>query len=236
MMKERGMEVVMPCVPEIVAFDDDKLGEAFANLESSMKMDLNQIAISEEHIHRHRLEIALTFLSIYCSDNGPLFHGLRLKIDSLHHEIRTTMSSFKQASATLDTLNKLEEKEKLVDEKYSQQMEAAINLVSEISNTKKGMAELKEEILQAQLNSKEKEFKGYEVKFSSLEQQKEEQVSDTMGLMEEYEVVKKDKSRVVEGQTKARREVEKVKNDWPSCVANLRKTTLLLAILLKRKL
>ncbi|XP_054777467.1 uncharacterized protein LOC129285700 isoform X4 [Prosopis cineraria] len=238
MMKEgaHDNEVEMPCVPEIAAFDDNKLSEAVANLESSLKMDLNQIAISEEHIHR--LENALTFLSTYCSDNGPLFHGLRLKIDSLHQEIKTTLSSFKQASATIYTLNKLEEKEKLIDEKYSQQMEAATTLVSEISNTKKSMAELKEEIskLQVELNSKDKEFKDSEVKLSSLEQQKEEQISDTMRLMEEYEVVKKDKSRVVEGQTKARKEVEKVKNDWPSCVANLRKTTHLLAILLKRKL
>ncbi|XP_054777657.1 uncharacterized protein LOC129285790 isoform X2 [Prosopis cineraria] len=236
-MKESAdMEIKMPCNSEIAAFEDDEVAKTFADLESSLKMDLNQIASSDDH--SHRLENALNFLSTYCSYNGPLFHGLKGKIDSLHHEIRSTVFSFKQASATLETFNKLEEKEKLIDEKHAQQMEEAIGLVSKLHNTKKCMAELKEQIsmLQADLKRKEEEFKDCEIKLSSLQHQKERRFSDTMGFMEEYEAVKRDKFYMVDGQAKARQDLERVKKEWPFCVVNLRKTVLLLEILLQRKL
>ncbi|KAK4254256.1 hypothetical protein QN277_009660 [Acacia crassicarpa] len=230
------MEVSMSCVSNIAALEDDKVAKAFSDIESSLKMDLYQIAISEEHTHR--LENALNFLSSHFSVEGPSSHGLvRRKIEALHQEIQRIISSFKQSSDTLDTFTKLKEKEKWMDEQHSQRLEAATTLVSEIRNTEDYMNELKQQIcrLQEELKGKEKEFEEYEIKLSSLQKQKKECVWETIEFMEQYEAVKKDKSYVGDGQTKARQEIKKLENQWPSCVADLRKTSFILGILLKYK-
>ncbi|KAI9103522.1 hypothetical protein K1719_023145 [Acacia pycnantha] len=230
------MEVSLSYVSNIADFEDDKVAKAFSDTESSLKMDLHQIAFSEEHTHR--LENALNFLSTHFSEEEPSSHGLvRRKIESLHQEIQRIISSFKQSSETLDTLTKLKEKEKWIDEQHSQRLEAATTLVSEIRNTEDYMNQLKEQIcrLQEELKSKEKEFEEYEIKLSSLQKQKKECVWETIEFMEEYEAVKKDKSYVGDGQTKARQEIKKLENQWPSCVADLRKTSFMLGILLKHK-
>ncbi|KAI9103552.1 hypothetical protein K1719_023175 [Acacia pycnantha] len=236
MRDDSDMEVDLSYVSNIAAFEDDKVAKAFADIESSLKMDLHQIAISEEHTHR--LENVLNFLSTRFSEEEPSSHGLvRHKMESLHLEIQRIISSFKQSSDTLDTFTKLKEKEKWIDEQHSQRLEAATTLVSEIRNTEDYMNELKEQIcrLQEELKSKEKEFKEYEIKLSSLQKQKKECVWETIEFMEEYEAVKKDKSYVGDGQTKARQEIKKLENQWPSCVADLRKTSFMLGILLKHK-
>ncbi|KAI9103679.1 hypothetical protein K1719_023302 [Acacia pycnantha] len=230
------MEVGLSYVSNIAAFEDDKVAKAFSDIESSLKMDLHQIAISEEHTHR--LENALNFLSTHFSEEEPSSHGLvRHKMESLRLEIQRIISSFKQSSDTLDTFTKLKEKEKWIDEQHSQRLEAATTLVSEIRNTEDYMNELKEQIcrLQEELKRKEKEFEGYDIKLSSLQKQKKECVWETIEFMEEYEAVKKDKSYVGDGQTKARQEIKKLENQWPSCVADLRKTSFMLGILLKHK-
>ena len=53
--------------------------------------------------------------------------------------------------------------------------------------------------------------------------------------MEEYEAVKKVKSYVENDQTKASQELEKLENEWPTCIAELRKNALLMRILLNEK-
>ncbi|XP_054777520.1 uncharacterized protein LOC129285715 isoform X2 [Prosopis cineraria] len=238
MMSEGAdVEVDMPCIPKIASFEDDKVADAFADIESLLKMDLNQIANSEEHTHR--LENALSFLSTHCSEiNEPSTHGLRGKLESFRHETQNILSSFKLASSTLDTFIKHEERKNLIHEQHSQRMKAAIDLVSEISKADNRMAGLKEKIssLHAELNNKEKELKDCETKLSSLKEKKKKSVRDTIGFMEEYEAVKKEGSHMVDDQTRARKELEKVENQWPSCVANLKKTTFLLGSLYSRKL
>ncbi|XP_028753096.1 uncharacterized protein LOC114712716 [Neltuma alba] len=231
------LEVGLPCISKIAALEDDKVAKAFADIESSLKMDLHQIINSKEQTNR--LENALDFLSTHFSEEEPFSHSLiRGKIDFLHQEIQRFLSSFKRASDNLDLFTKLQEKEKQIGEEHSQRMDAATTIVSEIRNAEDYMIELKEQItrLQAELKSKEKKFQDCEIKLTSLHKQKNECVLDTIGFMEEYEAVKKDKSYVVDGQTKASQELKKVENQWPSCVAELRKTALLLGILLQQKL
>ncbi|XP_028753120.1 uncharacterized protein LOC114712744 [Neltuma alba] len=228
------LEIGLPSISKLAALEDDKVAKAFVDIESSLKMDLHQIANSEEHTNR--LENALNLLSTHFSEEEPSSHGLiRGKTDSLHQEIQRILSSFKQASGNLDKFTKLREKEKWIDEQHSQRMEEATTLVSEICNTEDYMIKLKEQIarLQAELKSKGEEFEDCEIKLSSLRKQKKECVLDTIRLMEEYEAMKKDKSYVVDGQTKPSQELKKVENQWPSCVAELRKTALLLGILLQ---
>ncbi|XP_028786572.1 uncharacterized protein LOC114742488 [Neltuma alba] len=230
------LEVSQPCISKIAAFEDDKVAKAFDDLESSLKMDLNQIANSKEHTHR--LENALNFLSTYFCKDGTSSHSLIIgKIDSLREEILKFISSFKQANDKLDRFTKLPKKEKWVDEEYAQKMEAGNTLVSEIRNTENCMIELEEQVsrLQAELKSnKEKELEDCKIKLSSLQKQKKECVLDIIRFMEEYEVVKRDKSHVVDGQIKASQELKELENQWPSCLADSRKTALLLEILLQQ--
>ncbi|KAF7842591.1 putative disease resistance protein [Senna tora] len=238
--EDTDMGVGMPYVSNIAAGEDDnKVARAFANLEASLKMGLNEIANSEEDIIR--LQNALNFLSSHCSEeeDGAPSHGLSATIDSLHQEIQSIISSFKQASSTIDTFTKLEGKEKhVIIEELPQRKKAANTLNSEIDKTEKSMAELKEQILrlQAELNRKEKEFKECEIKLSCLQEKKKKSVWDNMGFMKEFVDVKKDRSHMEQEQIKARQELENSKIKWSSCVANLKKTTMLLGIYLKQKI
>ncbi|KAF7842575.1 putative disease resistance protein [Senna tora] len=239
------MEVHKPIVSKFaVVEEDNNVAKAFADLEVSLKMGLNEIATSEENILR--LQNALNLLSNHFSEDGPPSHGLSATIDSLHQEFQSILSSFKQASSTIHTFNELEEKEKcMINEELPQRKQEAKNLVSEIFKTEKAMvvaqqkeAELKEQIsrLQAELKSKEKEINDCEMKLLYLQEQKKKSVSETMRFMKDFEDVKKDKSLMMEEEIKARQELEKVDAKWSSCVTNLRKTTLLLGIHLNHNL
>ncbi|KAF7842578.1 putative disease resistance protein [Senna tora] len=195
MEEDTDMGVGMPYIPNIAAIEDDnEVAKAFADLEASLKMDLNKIASSEED--NLRLQNALKFLSSHCSEeDGAPSPGLSATIDSLHQEVQSILSSFKQASSTISTFTELEGKEKhMINEELPTRKLAANTLNSDIDKTEKSMAELKEQILrlQAELNSKEKEFKECEIKLSCLEEQKKKSVWDNMGFMKEFVDVKKD--------------------------------------------
>ncbi|KAI9071596.1 hypothetical protein K1719_046436 [Acacia pycnantha] len=172
---------------------------------------------------RLRLENPLNTWSSHCSDDG-----LKAKMHSLQQEIQIVLSSFKQAYNTSDIVTKLEQKEKLMIGQSSHQKGAAMTLLSEIHKTQTREAELKEKIykLQAELHSKEKEIKQCEVKLLSLVEQKKKSVSDTMGFIKELEAVKKE----------IRSKLENVNSKWSSCLANLKKTSLMLGVHLKQKL
>ncbi|KAF7842573.1 putative disease resistance protein [Senna tora] len=236
---DSDMRVGMPYVSNIAAREDDnKMAKAFANLEASLKMGLNEIANSEEDILR--LQNALNILSSHFSkEDGAPVRGLSTTIDSLHQEIQSIISSFKQASSAISTFTELEGKEKhMINEELPQRKKAANTLHSEIDKTEKSMDELKEQILrlQAELNRKEKEFKECEIKLSCLEEEKKKSVWDNLGFMKEFVDVKKDRSHMEDDQIKARQDLEKSKMKWSSCVANLKKTTMLLGIYLKQKI
>ncbi|XP_028754239.1 uncharacterized protein LOC114713727 [Neltuma alba] len=211
------MEVHMPCASKITAHEDDsEVTKALADLEASMKMGLNEIAGSEES--KLCLENALNTLSSHCSDDG-----LKAIIHSLQQEIHTVLSSFM-----------LEHKQKLMTEQRLQRKGAAMALLSEIQKTQNSMVEaqtravdLRKQIfkLQTELDSKENEIKECDNKLLSLEKQKKESVSDTIEFIKELEAVKKERSHL-----------ENVDSKWSSCLANLKKTSLLLGVHLKQKL
>ncbi|XP_028754235.1 uncharacterized protein LOC114713721 [Neltuma alba] len=218
--------------------DDNEVTKALADLEASLKMDLNEIASSEES--RLCLQNALHTLSSHCSDDN-----LKATVHSLQQEIQTILSSFKQAYATIETATNLEQKEKVMIEQRSHRKEAAMTLLSEIHKTQNSMvetqtreAELKEQIskLQDELYYKEKEIKECEIKLSSLQEQKKKCVSDTIEFKKELEAVKKDRSCMVEDRIKAKHQLENVHSRWSSCQANLKKTSSQLGIHLKQKL
>ncbi|KAF7842972.1 putative disease resistance protein [Senna tora] len=223
--------------------NDNNVAKAFADLEVSLKMGVNEIATSEEN--SIRLRNALNLLSTHFSKDGAPSHGLSATIDSLHQEFQSILSSFKQASSTVGAFTELEEKEKfMINEELPRRKQEARTLVSEISKTEKSMgeaqqkeAEMKEQIsrLKANLNSKEKEIKNCEFKLLSLKEQKNKSVSETIKFMKEFEDVKKDKSEMMEEERKARQELEKVDVKWSSCVTNLRKTTVMAGIHLNHK-
>ncbi|KAF7842571.1 putative disease resistance protein [Senna tora] len=195
--EDTDMGVGVPYVSNIAAGEDDnKVARAFANLEVSLKMGLNEIANSEEDILR--LQNALNILSSHFSkEDGASVRGLSTTIDSLHQEIQSIISSFKQASSAISTFTELEGKEKhMINEELPQRKKAANTLHSEIDKTEKSMDELKEQILrlQAELNRKEKEFKECEIKLSCLQEKKKKSVWDNMGFMKEFVDVKKDSS------------------------------------------
>ena len=59
------LKLGQPHISKTSAFKDDKVAKAFGDIESSLKMDLHQIANSEEHTCR--LDNALNFLCTYFS-------------------------------------------------------------------------------------------------------------------------------------------------------------------------
>ncbi|XP_028753123.1 eisosome protein 1-like [Neltuma alba] len=211
------IEVHMPYASQVIAYEDDsEVAKALGDLEASMKMGLEEIASSEES--KLCLENALNTLSSHCSDDG-----LKAIIHSLQQEIQNVLSSFK-----------LQQKQKLMTEQCLQRKGAAMSLLSEIQKTQNSMveaqkkaAELKEQIfkLQTELDSKENEIKECDNKLLSLEKQKKESVSDTIGFIKELEAVKKKRSQL-----------ENMDFKWSSCLANLKKTSLLLGVHLKQKL
>lgn len=233
----------MPHVSKIsVPEDAGEATKALFDLEATLKMNLNEIASSEES--RLRLQNALSILSSHCSEDGPPSHGLQATIHSLQQEIQTVLSSFNQAHATIVTFNKLEQKEKLINEERSQRMEVAIALLSEIHSTESFLAEarlkedeLKEKIskLQDELYSKVKEIEECEINLSSLKEQKKKSVSNTIGFIKEFEEVKKERSHMVEDHMKAKQELQNIHVKWSSCLSNLKKTALLLGVHLQQK-
>ncbi|KAI9095664.1 hypothetical protein K1719_026224 [Acacia pycnantha] len=233
------MEVHMPCASKITAHEDySEVTKALSDLEASLKIDLNEIASFEES--RLCVENSLSTLYSHCSHDG-----LKATIHSLQQEIQTILSSFKQAHATIDTVTELEQKEKLMTEQRLQRKEAAKTLLSEIHMTQNFMveaqtreAELKEQTskLQAELCSNEQEIKECEIKLLSLQEQKKKIVSDTIGFIKELEAVKKERSRMVEDQIKARHQLENENSKWSSFLANLKKTSLLFGVHLKNNL
>ncbi|XP_054776995.1 filament-like plant protein 1 isoform X2 [Prosopis cineraria] len=216
--------------------------KALFDLEATLKMSLNEIASSEES--RLRLQNALSILSSHCSEDGPPSHGLQATIHSLQQEIQTVLSSFNQGHATIVTFNKLEQKEKLINEERSQRKEVAIALLSEIHSTESFLAEahlkeeeLKEKIskLQDELYSKLKEIEECEINLSSLKEQKKKSVSNTIGFIKEFEEVKKERSHMVEDHMKAKQELQNIHVKWSSCLSNLKKNALLLGVHLQQK-
>ncbi|XP_028791087.1 protein IWS1 homolog [Neltuma alba] len=238
------MEVHIPDVSKIAALrDDNELKKALTDLEASLKMSLSEITCSEES--KLRLENALNILSSHCSEEGAPSHGLQATIHSLQQEIQTVLSSSKQAYASIDTFNELERKEKLITEEASKRKEAATTLLSKIHNKESSLAEaqqkeaeLKEKIskIQAEVYRKEKEIQECEIELLSLKEQKKKSVFETMGLINQFDAVKRERYHMEEENIKAKQQLQNMDVKWSSCLSNLRKVTLLLGVHLQHKL
>ena len=198
-----------------------QLAQAIANLEASLKMPLNDIANSEKSTLQ--LETTLSFLSSHCWDDGTLFDELKGTIDILHQDFPIILSSYKKASTTIDKFKEHDEKINSIKEKHPQQMDAALTLVSDISKTKKTIAEaqqkeidLKEQIFRLlfELEDTERKIKDCEVSLLSLEEKKKQFHEHAIGLQNEYETVKKERFKMFEGQRKAQRELVEVDDKW----------------------
>ncbi|KAI4357312.1 hypothetical protein L6164_001269 [Bauhinia variegata] len=203
------------------ALEDGLVVEALFDLEAFLKMPLKDIANSEAN--SLRLENAINFLSRSCNEEGSLLAGLKDRIDSICRDVLNHLSSFKQASASLDEFKLLKEKEKSIKEELPLRKEVASNLFSNISRTKNSMAEarqkeadLKEQIskLQLELKAVKKDILDYEANLSSLEQQKEKLHTEVKTFKEEFEFVKKSKSEKVGNQRKAQQKLLKLDSEW----------------------
>ena len=223
---EKGAQVGFRNISHACLTGNNEVARAFADLEASLKMSLEEIACSEEK--RVCLENALKFLSNHYHEDEASSNGLKATIKSLCQEIPSILSSFKEASIRLgstETFHKLEETDKYINEELPQRMKAAVSLVSEIHKIQQKEAQLKEQIfsLQDELKKKEREIKDCEMKLSFLQEKKKKSVSETIGFLEDFEGVKKGRSQIMEDRKKVRQELEK----WSSCVAKWWKATLL---------
>jgi len=124
----------------------------------------------------------------------------------MHQEFPSILCSFKQGFATTDKLSALE----------ASRNEEAITLVSKISEADNfyDEAQLKEVALKEQIIRLKEEIKVCEAAFSSLEEEKNKCIAETIGYKMELENVRKDKSQMVEDQRKVREELLEVAYEW----------------------
>ena len=218
---EKGSEVQEP-MPSVSAIPSDRLNlkdhqllaRAFADLESYLKMPLKDIANSD--VNSQCLENALKFLSSWSCGNGAPLEGLKVKVDSLLQNMPSILSSFKQASATIDKFTVLDQRQKSIKEELPQRKEAADTLEKSIAEAQQKEATLRETFyrLQAELQSIENEIKQHETHLSSLKEQAKKLNANTMDFLKDFEAIKKDKSEIVEDPRKAQQELFNASCEW----------------------
>ena len=219
MEKDTNFQKPLPSVP-IIPLDylnlgDNKLAaKAFEDLKVYLKKPLEDIANSESS--SCCLENALKFLSSWSSGNGASLEALKATIDSLLQNLLNILSSFKQASATIDKLAVLEKKQKSINNELPQRKEAANTLEKSIAEAQQKEADLEENFfrLQAELKSVENEIKEHEVLLLSLKDQEKKLHMDTVNFSKEFEFVKRDKLKMVEDESKAQEQLFKAKYEW----------------------
>ncbi|KAI4316042.1 hypothetical protein L6164_024060 [Bauhinia variegata] len=204
-----------------LTLEDNLVAEALTDLQFYLGVPLKGIASDEAA--SLRLEKALNFLSCHYFEDDIVSYELRASIDSLHQEFPSILSSFKQASATVDRFTLLEDKEKSMKEELPQRMESAVTLIGNISKTDMSMAEIQQEEaslieqisrLQDELNNTERRKRECEAGLSSLQEQKNKCIAETKEFKTEFESVKEGKSRMIEDHRKAQQKLFKVNNKW----------------------
>ena len=206
---------------EHLNLEKSHVAKAFADLEAYLKMPSKDIVNLE--FSNHCLENALKFLSSWSCKNGAPLEAFKTIIDSLLQDLPSILSSFKQASSTIQEVALLDEKDKLIQEQLPQRKEVAVNLISEISATKKSIVKaqqketsLREQIygLQVELKRTEDEIQGHEAHLSSLNEHRSKLHEDIVGFQKEFENIKKGKFEMVEDQRKAQQELFNVNHKW----------------------
>ncbi|KAI4357062.1 hypothetical protein L6164_001036 [Bauhinia variegata] len=132
--------------------EDNLVAEALADLQVFLKVPLKDIASSKAA--SLSLENALNFLSCHSFEDGAVSYELKDAIDSLHQDFPSILSSFTQASATIDRFTALEGKEKSLKEELPRLKESVVTLITKIFKTEQKEASLAEQIsrLQVELN------------------------------------------------------------------------------------
>ncbi|KAI4315938.1 hypothetical protein L6164_023965 [Bauhinia variegata] len=204
-----------------LTLEDNSVAKALADLQVSLEVPLKDIASNDAA--SLRLENALNFLSCHSFEDDFVSYELKASIDSLHQEFPSIVSSFQQASATVDRFTLLEDKEKSVKEELPQRMESAVTLIGNISKTEMSMAEIQQEEaslieqisrLQDELNNTERRKRECEARLSSLQEQKNKCIAETKEFKKEFESVKEDKSQMIADHRKAQQKLFKVNNKW----------------------
>ena len=166
--------------------EDNRVEKTLVELEKYLKMSLKDILSSETN--NICLLSALNFLSNLPFKDVTLSDGLKDIIDTMQQEFPSIVCSFKQGFATTNKLVELEARQNEVVSKISE----AENFYDE--------AQLKEVVLKAAL--------------SSLEEEKNKCIAETMGYKMELENVRKHKSEMVEDQRKVQQELFEVAYKW----------------------
>ena len=194
--------------------DNQLVAKAFDDVETYLNMPLKDIANNE--FNSICLVNALKFLSSWSSGNGSSLEAFKTAIDSLLQNLPCILSSFKQASITIDKFMVLEEKYKSIKEELPQQKEAANTLEKCIVDAQQKKAYLREKLyrLQAELDSTENEIKEHDIHLMSLKEQGKKFHMDTINFSKKFESIKKGKSEMTEDRNSAHEQLLEANHKW----------------------
>ncbi|XP_052725046.1 uncharacterized protein LOC128194192 [Vigna angularis] len=160
--------------------EDKLVGKTLAELEKYLKMSLKDIVSSETN--SLCLLSALNFLSNLPFKDVKVSDGLKHIIDTMHRHLPSILFSFKQGFATTDKLAELEAR------------------ANEVTIKKKFYDEVqrKEVVLKQQIIRLKEEIRVCEVALSSLEEEKNKCIAETVEYKTELENARKDESQMLE--------------------------------------
>ncbi|KAK7382358.1 hypothetical protein VNO80_01209 [Phaseolus coccineus] len=184
--------------------EDNIVGKTFVKLEKYLKMSLKDIVSSETN--SISLLSALNFLSNLPFKDVTLSDGLKDIVGTMQQEFPSIVCSFKKGFATTEKLAELE----------ACGNEVTITLGSKISEAKNfyDEAQLKEVVLKEQIIRLKEEIIVCEDALSSLEEEKNKWIAETIRYKMELENVRKDRSQMVEDQRKVQQELFEVTYKW----------------------
>ncbi|QCD89324.1 hypothetical protein DEO72_LG4g268 [Vigna unguiculata] len=160
--------------------EDNLVAKTVAELEKYLKMPLKDIVSSETNTLS--LLSALNFLSNLPFRNVTVSDGIKHIIHTMHRDFPTILFSFKQGFTTADKLAELEARANEVTIKR--------NLYEE--------AQRKEVDLKEQIIRLKEEIRVCEVALSSLEEEKNKCIAETVGYKTELQNVRKYESQMLE--------------------------------------
>ncbi|XP_068462043.1 uncharacterized protein [Phaseolus vulgaris] len=184
--------------------EDNIVGKIFVELEKYLKMSLKDIVSSETN--SINLLSALNFLSNLPFKDVSLSDGLKDIIGTMQQEFPSIVCSFKQGFATTDKLAELEARGNEVATTLGSKIFEAKNFYDE--------AQLKEVVLKEQIIRLKEEIKVCEDALSSLEEEKNKRIAETIGYKMELENVRKDQSQMVEDERKVQQKLFEVTYKW----------------------
>ncbi|XP_022633303.1 uncharacterized protein LOC111241072 isoform X1 [Vigna radiata var. radiata] len=160
--------------------EDNLVGKTLVELEKYLKMSLKDIVSSETN--SLCLLSALNFLSNLPFKDVKVSDGLKHIIDTMHRHFPSIICSFKQGFATIDKLAELEARANEVTIKK--------NFYDELQR--------KEVVLKEQIIRLKEEIRVCEVSLSSLEDEKNKCIAETVEYKTKLENARKDESEMLE--------------------------------------